>query len=312
MEAREIVFWKRVADWAKRRPAALHLADYLGRGRGRFRWLDHLFHASPALHRPDLTNWNQRTLAAVWIGHATVLLRVGSKTILTDPVMANRIGLGLGLFTGGPQRLVAPSLSIRQLPPIDVILISHAHFDHLDRPTLSRLDRRIPIITAEHTRDLIADLGFRQITELPWGQSHQLDDLTITAWEVRHWGARTFHDDHRHACSFLLQSGGAGGHRVLFGGDTAYGTHFSGIGPCRLAILGIGSYNPHIAGHATPEQAWQMAQHVRSDFLLPMHHSTFCLSHEPMGEPLSRLRDTAGRDLDRLVATEIGQSWSLN
>ena len=115
-----------------------------------------------------------------WIGHATVLLRVGDLTILTDPVLSNRVGVGLGLITGGPHRLIAPALSVRELPPIDLILVSHAHFDHLDRPTLCRLPKETPVITAHHTLDLIRDLGFRRIAELQWGESIEVSGVNIT------------------------------------------------------------------------------------------------------------------------------------
>src|SRR5690606_18933465 len=117
----------------------------------------------------DLGSWADQSLAAVWIGHATVLLRIEGVTILTDPVFAPRVGLGLGMLTGGPKRLIAPAIKIGQLPAIDLVLLSHAHFDHLDRPTLDRLDKRTPVVTAHQTRDLVADLGFSDITELRWG-----------------------------------------------------------------------------------------------------------------------------------------------
>lgn len=304
-----MVLWRNVADWAKKRPKAMRLADRLGRGRGRFRWLDGLSVPAKRPHLPDLCNWEQHELAAVWIGHATVLIRVGGKTLLTDPVFARRIGVSLGLMTGGPGRLIAPALGWRELPPLDLILISHAHFDHLDRPTLARLSRQTPVITAPQTRDLIDDLGFADVRELDWGQSVRLGDLTIRSWEVKHWGARAFFDQHRHACAYVLE---AGGKRVLFGGDTAFGKHFQSAGKVDLAVLGIGAYNPWVAAHATPEQAWKMAGQVRADFVLPMHHSTFRLSREPTAEPLDRLRQAAGGSSDRLVACEIGQVWNLN
>jgi L-ascorbate metabolism protein UlaG (beta-lactamase superfamily) len=228
--------------------------------------------------------------------------------ILTDPVMSNRVGLGLGFMTGGPKRYVAPALSARELPRLDLILISHAHFDHLDRPTLARLNKNIPVITAHHTHDLIKDLGFRRITELQWGESVRLDELSVTAHKVRHWGARTFYDQHRGFNAYLLE---AGKRRILYGGDTAYHDYFRAIGRVDLAIFGIGAYDPYIAAHATPEQAWAMADHVRADFVLPMHHSTFRLSHEPMHEPIQRLMDAAGsRGADRVVVREIGGSFA--
>lgn len=271
------------------------------------RVLDRLNPPVAAPRKPDLTNWDQLDLAAAWIGHATILLRIGGMTVLTDPVFASRVGIGLGLFTGGPRRRVAPALSIRELPKIDLLLISHAHFDHLDRPTLVRLPRHTPIVTAHHTRDLLTDLGFRTIDEMRWGESLTLGPLRLTAHEVNHWGARTFYDHHRGYNAYTLE---AGRRRVLFGGDTAYHEGFREIGRVDLAILGIGAYDPYVRVHATPEQAWAMAGHVRAGHVLPMHHSTFRLSSEPLAEPMERLMTAAGRDADRIVIREVGGMWA--
>jgi L-ascorbate metabolism protein UlaG (beta-lactamase superfamily) len=301
------VNWRTYSDWAKRRPPALRLADFLGRGRGRFRVLDRIHPPAHPKHKPDLSNWNKREFAACWIGHATVLLRVGGMNVLTDPVMFNKVGVGLGLMTGGPRRLVAPALQIRQLPRLDLILVSHAHFDHLDRPTLQRLPKCVPVVAAHHTRDLISDLGFTNVTELRWGESLQVGALDVSARQVKHWGARTFYDHHRSFNAYLIEGAGK---RILYGGDTAYHEGFRDIGKVDLAIFGIGAYNPYIAAHANPEQAWAMADHVRADHLLPMHHSTFKLSHEPVHEPIERLMTAAGRLVDRIITPEIGMTWT--
>lgn len=268
--------------------------------------LDRLVQPAPAPCRPDLTDWHQHALAATWIGHGTVLLRIGGMTVLTDPVFSNRVGLDLGVVTGGPARLIAPALQIEELPPIDLILVSHAHFDHLDRPSLCRLSRDVPIITSEHNADLIVDLGFASVTELAWGCRAQVGELEITAWPVRHWGARTFHDAHRGFCAFLIESSR---HCVLFGGDTAYGEHFQDLRRVDLAVLGIGAYDPYVHAHSTPEQTWSMADHMRADHVLPMHHQTFRLSHEPAGEPIERFHDGAGSRADRIALWQIGGTW---
>jgi L-ascorbate metabolism protein UlaG (beta-lactamase superfamily) len=300
--------WRKCANWAKQRPLTLKLADRLGRSRGRLRLFDGFSPPAAARIKPDLSNWENHDLAAAWIGHATVLLRINGTTILTDPVLSNRIGVGLGLFTGGPQRLVAPALTVKELPKIDLILISHAHFDHLDRPTLVRLPKRTPVVTALETQDLVRDLGFRRVTELHWGERLELDNgLTLTAREVAHWGARTFYDMHRGFNAYLIESAKR---RVLYGGDTAYYAGFGDIGKVDLAIMGIGAYDPYIAAHATPEQAWAMADHVKAERILPMHHSTFRLSHEPVGEPMERMLAVAGGNADRVVVREIGGQWA--
>jgi L-ascorbate metabolism protein UlaG (beta-lactamase superfamily) len=299
--------WRNYTDWAKRKPLTLRLAAFLGRGKGRFRVLDRLNPPRPARFRPVMRNWSQREFSAVWIGHATVLLRLGGMNILTDPVMSARIGVGLGIMTGGPKRLIDAALTPWQLPPLDLILVSHAHFDHLDRPTLRRLPKHVPVITARHTHDLIRDLGFTTVTELQWGESLRVAQARITARQVQHWGARTFYDQHRGFNAYLME---AGRRRVLYGGDTGFHEHFRDIGKVDLAILGIGGYDPYIQAHASPEQAWQMAEQVRADFVLPMHHSTFRLSYEPVHEPLERMLDAAGRQSERIVVREVGQTWT--
>jgi L-ascorbate metabolism protein UlaG (beta-lactamase superfamily) len=298
--------WRTITDILKRRPIALQLASQLGHGRGQQRWLDQINPPPESPITPDLTGWEDRKLSAVWIGHATILLRIGGKTILTDPVMSHRVGLGLWLATLGPRRHIAAALKPNQLPPLDLILISHAHFDHLDRATLVQLSKKTQVITAPHTMDLIRDLGFRRIVEISWGQRMAFDDLTITARQVKHWGARTFIDQHRGYNAYLIDSPS---HRVLYSGDTAYQDFFSDINGVDLAIMGIGAYDPYIQAHATPEQAWQMAQQMRAEHVFPMHHSTFRLSHEPMHEPIERIISAAGNDSDRIVIRQVGQTW---
>jgi L-ascorbate metabolism protein UlaG (beta-lactamase superfamily) len=123
---------------------------------------------------------------------------------------------------------------------------------------------------------------------------------------VAHWGARTFYDMHRGFNAYLIE---AGKRRVLYGGDTAYFDGFKDIGKVDLAVFGIGAYDPYIAAHATPEQALEMANHVKADRILPMHHSTFRLSFEPDKEPIERMLTAAGKDADRVCVREVGGMW---
>lgn len=311
--------WRNIADWAKHRPAVLRLADRLGRGRGRLRLLDRLGRRPlPVRTRPSLSNWEDRKFSAIWIGHATVLLRLGGLTILTDPVFSDRIGLGVGVATLGPRRRIAPAVPLARLPPVDLILVSHAHFDHLDRPTLVKLKRQIPVITSEHNGDLIRDLGFRRVRELrlPADESRRTGEsiifrgVTISARRVPHWAPRTFLDVHRGYAAFLIE---AGPRRVLFGGDSAGGGHFDDLRNVDLAILGIGGYDPYRAAHATPEEVWQMALGMGAQNLMPVHHSTFRLSLEPPDEPLRRLLRASAADAapaaTRIVARAPGDAF---
>lgn len=268
--------------------------------------LDRLAPPPSAPLTPDLSRWALSDVAAIWIGHATVLLRIGGVTVLTDPVFSNRIGLGLGLMTAGPRRRFAPAVALHDLPPIDLVLLSHAHFDHLDRPTLARLQRQTPIVTSTHTRDLLHDLGYRRVTELRWKEQTTVGPLTITAEPVAHWGARTFQDDHRGYNAYQIESSSGPLRRVFFGGDSAMHDFWHDIAPVDLAIVGIGGYRPHIAGHASPEQAWDMALRLKPSAVLPMHHSTFKLSHEPWAEPMERLLAVAD---ERVVVRQVGGQW---
>lgn len=305
--------WHLIHNPITRRPAMLRLADRLGRSRGRARWLDHVVNSPPAPRRPDLTRWHEHELAAVWIGHATVLLRVGSLNVLVDPVFSAKVGLGLGLMTAGPRRFVAPALSIAQLPPIDLILVTHAHFDHLDRPSLNRLPKTAHVVTSEHNGDLIRDLGFAKVTELRWNERVEVGGVAVTARRVNHWGARAVLDRHRGFAGFLLDAPrprGGRSRRVLCGGDSAYHEHYTDLERVDLAILGIGGYNPWIESHANPEEAWRMSRHMRAEFLLPIHHRTFKLSHEPVNEPMERLLTSASTEADRVVGREIGELWA--
>jgi L-ascorbate metabolism protein UlaG (beta-lactamase superfamily) len=299
--------WRRFANWAKHKPFTLRIADRLGRSRGRLAVLDRCNPPPPSRLKIDFSDWQKHQLAAAWIGHATVILRIGGMTVLTDPVFSSRIGIGLGMTTAGPRRLVAAATTIAELSPIDLMLISHAHFDHLDRPSLAKLPKRVPVIAAAHTADLLRDLSYRNVTELPWTKSKRVGSLTITAMPVQHWGARTFHDTHRtyNAYKIVADDGAS----VLFGGDSAYTDVLDSAGPVDLAILGIGAYDPYVAAHATPEQAWLMAKRMGAKHLLPMHHSTFRLSYEPTGEPIERLLKAAGDERRRVVITEVGGMW---
>lgn len=255
---------------------------------------------------------NGAAAALAWLGHCSVLLKVGGLTVLTDPVLSPKIGVRLGPVMVGPRRL-APALPIEDLPRADLILISHAHFDHLDKPTLRRLaDQRTLVITAARTGPIIPR-GFAGVRELEWGEHLSLPGeagngggLRIEAVRPRHWGARTAWDRHRGYNSYVLrplpgatgagegEASRGGSAAVLFAGDTAYTEEYARVAPIDLAIMGIGAYDPWEHAHATPEQAYAMARHARARRLLPVHHSTFALSDEPLHEPLERLHRAAG------------------
>jgi len=260
-------------------------------------------------HRPDPRSWPDNKLSLGWLGHATVLLNLFGSWIVTDPALEQRIGIGRGLAKLGPRRLVEPALSGRELPPLDLILLSHAHMDHTDLGTLRALPRDIPGVVQPGNRDLVS--RFRTVHELAWGQRESVAGVKIESTAVRHWGARMITDRHRGYGGYLLQKGGR---TVLFAGDTAYTDVLTPLGrraKIDVAILPIGAYDPWITNHASPEQAWLMFQRLGAEYLLPVHHSTFRLSREPTEEPLQRLLRAAGSESWRIIGSEIGSSWTL-
>jgi L-ascorbate metabolism protein UlaG (beta-lactamase superfamily) len=265
---------------------------------------------------PQIAAWTSTGIHATWIGHSTVLLSIDGFTILTDPVFSKRIGLGIGPVTVGFKRLVGPAISLREIPTPDLILLSHAHMDHFDLPTLRKLENpRTTVITAASTRDLLrgsqSDPRYAAIHELRWNETTQVGAASIHAFEVRHWGARMRSDTQRGYNGYVIE---AGKYRVVFGGDTAFTDSFKQIRTSRtvdLAIMPIGAYDPWIHAHCTPEQALAMANHAGAEFVLPVHHRTFQLSREPDREPLDRLLSAAGSDDHRICIRDFGDEFHL-
>ncbi len=266
----------------------------------------------PAPCRPNPKAWPDRGLFAAWIGHSTVLLKMDGVTILTDPVFSRQVGIGIGPVTLGLKRMVQPALAVDELPRIDLILLSHAHMDHFDLPSLRRLESRgTAVITASRTSDLLRVWHYGHVRELGWNESATIGSVTIRAFRVNHWGARMRTDVHRGYNGYTVE---AGRHRVLFGGDTAQTDAFralKGRRPYDLAIMPVGAYNPWIHYHCTPEQAWKMAHDAGFEFFLPVHHQTLALSREPYLEPIERLYTAAGRQGDRIALRQIGQEFRL-
>jgi L-ascorbate metabolism protein UlaG (beta-lactamase superfamily) len=267
---------------------------------------------SPAPYHPSLKSWSNRGLNAAWLGHSTVLLMLDGFTILTDPVFSTRVGLNFGPFTIGIKRLVDIATPMLDLPPIDLILLSHAHMDHFDLPSLRDLEnKRTHVVTADSTSDLLRPKRYGQVHELRWNHHVRIGPAVITAFEVAHWGARMRSDLYRGYNAYLLE---VGAHRIIFGGDTAYTDSFKQLRssrPVHLAIMPVGAYDPWIRMHCNPEQAWAMANHAGAEYVLPVHHQTFQLSREPQFEPIERLVTTAGANPERVCVREIGQEFHL-
>lgn len=268
---------------------------------------------APAPFVPHPKKWADHGLHAAWLGHSTVLLKIDGFTVLTDPILGPRCGIGMGPVTLGLKRMVAPALVRSQLPHIDLILLSHAHFDHFDLRTLRSLeDRGTAVVTASNTSDLLRVEGYKSVQEAGWGERVRVGPLSILALRVKHWGARLRNDTYRGFNGYLIESAR---HRVVFGGDTALSDGFRearASKPVDLAIMPIGAYDPWIHVHCSPEQAWRMGADCGAEHLLPIHHQTFRLSREPYFEPVERFVSAAGSRPERVVATRIGQEWSIS
>ena len=214
-----------------------------------------------------------------------------------------------------------PALRFEDLPPIDLILLSHAHMDHLDTPTLRKFPRTIPVVIAKNTFDVVEDLGFQEVYELDWGEWAEAAGVRIEALEVKHFGWRYPWENDRskgnwHGRSYNAYLLTRNGRSILFGGDTAYHEKFrvvkeKGVN-LDLAIMPIGAYDPWIRNHCNPEQALAMADHMGAHHVLPIHWSTFIQSEEPTAEPMERLKRVAAGQPDRIVLERVGQTWTFH
>lgn len=268
------------------------------------------------LSRPVPSRWSSTRITGSCLGHSTVLLNFFGLTVLTDPVFSTRVGLGRPPLVLGPKRIFRPALGPLEFGAPNVIVLSHAHFDHLDLASLRRFSRDTPVVTAKQTGDLVRALRFRDVRELGWEQSTTVtirgETIRVTALEVAHWGARMMRDHHRGYNGYLLERGE---HAVCFGGDTAYTRAFARLRdrprPIDLVLMPIGAYNPWIRAHCSPEQAFAMAQQAGARTFVPIHHETFKLSSEPMDEPAMRLRAAFSHHPERLLAVRVGETFEV-
>ncbi len=235
--------------------------------------------------------------------------------IITDPVFSKQIGIRLPFFTLGPKRLTEPALGFAELPAIDLVLLSHAHFDHIDRRTLKRFPKSTSVITARGTRDLLRGTKLSEIIELDWNDTVRVSrrglEAEVTAFRPNHWGARMQYDEHRGYNSYVISRRDK---RIIYGADTAMTDAFAKLRdgrPFALAIMSIGAYDPWIRAHATPEQAIAMADAAGAQYIMPVHHQTFRLSVEPFREPIERFTRALADAPERIALREIGETFVL-
>lgn len=270
--------------------------------------------AEPLHSHPHLepASWPDNSLTIANLGHAALLMNFFGTRVITDPSLFSRVGMSIdSILTIGPKRFVDPPLAPAQLQQIDLILITHAHMDHLDLPSLKSLPKSAVVVACDKCSTLIAPLGFNDVRELKWGESTLVKGLTIRAMGARHWGRRwpPFGADYGFN-SYVLEKNAR---RMLLACDSANTDLFASLAstPPDVAAFSIGAYDPWIYNHANPEQVWAMFQQTRAHYLVPIHWGTFKLSKEPMEEPLQRLIAAAGDQQDRIVLRQIGGSWMM-
>jgi len=254
------------------------------------------------------------------VNHATVLVQIDGLNLLTDPLWSQRCSPSQW---AGPARVHAPAVSLDDLPPIDAILVSHNHYDHLDLPTLTALEavHAAPVITPLNNAYIIRRAGVPagRIVELDWWQSTTIGGATITATPAQHWSRRGLTDTRKSLWSgFLIAAGGAS---VFFAGDSGYGSLFRRIhdrlGAPDVALLPIGAYEPRWfmkAQHMNPAEAVQAMLDLRASTALGIHWGTFRLTDEAREAPLQALaeaRETKGLTADQFAAAVPGTVYPV-
>ena len=236
-----------------------------------------------------------------WIGHATFLVQLQGINLLTDPIWSQRTS---PVPFAGPRRLVPPGLRFEDLPPVHAVLVSHDHYDHLDRATVVRLARvhRPTFFVPLGLRPWFESLGIREVVELDWWASAPIGPLTITAVPAQHSSGRSVLLEDQNERLWASWVVAARDRRFFFGGDTGYHAAFVEIGrrlgPFDLAALPIGGYSDfphHHPNHLSPEETVQAFEDLKGRLLVPMHWGTFELNREPFREPPDRLMAEALR-----------------
>lgn len=254
--------------------------------------------------------------AYTFVNHATFLLQFDGLNVLTDPIWSERCS---PVSWAGPRRVRAPGVAFDELPRIDVVLVSHNHYDHLDLPTLRRLHaaHRPLIVTTLGNRDFLAAAGIPGAVELDWWQGRALrEGVRVTVTPAQHFAARGLDDRMRTLWGgFAIEAPGA---RVLFAGDTGYCDGFREIGrrlgPFDLGLIPIGAYEPRWfmqPMHCTPEEAIRIHRDIRARQSVAMHFGCFPLADDGYQQPIDDFlaaRAAAGLPADEFILPEVGET----
>jgi N-acyl-phosphatidylethanolamine-hydrolysing phospholipase D len=232
-----------------------------------------------------------------WLGHASFLIRLDGRTILTDPFLSRHAS---PVPPFGPERFAPRALAPAQLPPIDLLLLSHNHYDHLDLPTIEALParERIQAVVPLRLGHYFTSRGFGRVRELDWHDQVEVAGINVTGLPALHFSKRTLFD--RNETLWGGYAVHSSRRRIYFAGDTGYGPVFNALGhngrPFELALLPIGAYEPRLlmkAVHVNPEEAVQIARELNARRIVAMHWGTIQLADEPAFEPPGRFRAAA-------------------
>ncbi len=241
-------------------------------------------------------------IRVTWIGHASFLVQFPNHSVIIDPNWAN--------WHGVVKRQREPGLDLTRMPQVDLVMVTHAHFDHLHKKSLKILESHKGIVVPQGSGSLVKKLGFSQVYEMAVWDDLKLEDLTITHTPSHHWGARYLHDTHRDYGGYVVSSGIC---KVFHCGDSAYFEGFKEIGKRHtpdVALMPIGAYDTPSGRdvHMNPEEAIRAFIEMEAGILIPMHYGTFPLGNEPYHEPVERLMKEAERlgVADRVLIPEEG------
>ena len=256
----------------------------------------------PILAYIDISNdWRNINLETednylIWIGHSTFLIKKDGLTILTDPVFSDRASPFRRL---GPKRLIPPSLNIQDLPPIDIITISHNHYDHLDIRSLKKISKKYPkvvFLIPKGDLDIFDQRNIENVFEFEWWQDIDFKNHTFTFTPVKHWSARGLFDRNESLWGAWFIS--SRDYSIYHAGDTGYSKDFKEtqrrLGPPKYAFIPIGAYDPEwfmSASHVNPEEAIKIMQDLGAKNSYGMHWGTFTLTAEDTLDPPKRLSE---------------------
>lgn len=271
--------------------------------------------------KPEIrTDIDSTTLGVTFINHATFLIQANGLNILTDPIFSDRAS---PFQWAGPKRSRPPGLELNDLPKIDLVVISHNHYDHLDENSIHELQNKFAPLFIVPLGDakILKEFGVKNVIELDWWQSHNLpnSDMVVTFTPVQHWSSRSPFDRNKSLWGgFVLKNSKF---NIYFGGDTGYGTHFKEtaekLGPFDLSLIPIGAYEPRWfmkEQHMNPEEAVQAHLDLKSKMSLGCHFGTFQLTDEGIDDPVKDLeiaKKKFGVGEADFIAPDNGKSYFL-